>query len=127
MNAILTATMALGALAGTVLGQETPPQPKITGVLVILTPNGNASVQKVMKVMRAEIRATVELYVQGRIRQWFSRGDGRGVVFLLDAKSEDEARTVIEAMPLYKENLMDHQYIPVGPLLPLRMLLNGAQ
>jgi len=127
MNSIMTATMAFAVLAATALGQETPPQPKITGVLVILSANKNASVQKVMKVMPAEIRATVELYLAGKIHEWFSRGDGRGVVFLLDVKSEEEARSLVEGMPLSKEDLMDHQYIPVGPLLPLRMLMNSAQ
>jgi len=31
-----------------------------------------------MNVMPAEIRATVKLYLDGKIRQWYSRGDGRG-------------------------------------------------
>jgi hypothetical protein len=34
----------------------------------------------------------------------------------------------METLPLAKEQLMDHQYIPVGPLMPLRMLMvPGAQ
>jgi hypothetical protein len=34
----------------------------------------------------------------------------------------------MEALPLAKEHLMDHQYISVGPLMPLRALLGtGAQ
>lgn len=127
MKSIMTAIMAATALAGMAQGQETPPQPAITGVLVIITAKNTATVQKVMRVMPAEIRATVELYLEGKIRQWFSRGDGKGVVFLLDAKSEEEARLLMETMPLHKEDLMDHEYIPVGSLLPLRMLLNGAK
>jgi hypothetical protein len=80
-----------------------------------------------MKVMPAEIRATVELYLNGRISQWFSRGDGRGVVFLLDAKDVAEAHALMEGLPLHKENLVDHEYIPVGPLMPLRFLTAGGQ
>jgi hypothetical protein len=84
--------------------------------------------QQVMAVMPAEIRATVKLYFDGKIRQWYSRGDGRGVVFLVDAKTEEEARAVMETLPLAKEQLMDHVYIPVGPLVPLRALMGaGAQ
>jgi hypothetical protein len=42
--------------------------------------------------------------------------------------AEDEARAIIETLPLAKEQLMDHDYIPVGPLMPLRMLIGpGAQ
>jgi hypothetical protein len=66
----------------------------------------------------------VKLYFDGKIRQWYSRGDGRGVVFLVDAKTEDEARAAMETLPLAKEHLMDHVYIPVGPLMPLRALMN---
>jgi len=40
-----------------------------------------------------------------------------------DAKTEDEARAVMETLPLAKEQLMDHQYVPVGPLMPLRILM----
>ena len=53
----------------------------------------------------------------------YSRGDGKGVIFLVDAKTEDEARAVMETLPLAKEHLMEHQYIPVGPLMPLTMLI----
>jgi hypothetical protein len=32
----------------------------------------------------------------------------------------------METLPLAKEQLMDHAYIPVGPLMPLRALM-GAE
>jgi hypothetical protein len=100
--------------------------PKITEVLVIQTARHDVNPQQIMAVMPAEIRATVKLYFDGKIRQWYSRGDGRGVVFLVDAKTEDEARALMETLPLAKENLMDHVYIPVGPLMPLRALMGGG-
>jgi hypothetical protein len=76
--------------------------------------------------MPTEIRATVKLYLDGKIREWYSRGDGKGVVFLVDAKTEEDARTLMESLPLAKEQLMEHQYIPVGPLMPLRALNPAA-
>ena len=102
--------------------------PNTTEVLVILTPKQGVTAQQVMAVIPAEIRATVKFYLDGKIRQWYSRGDGKGVIFLVDAKTEDEARAIMETLPLAKEQLMDHQYIPVGPLMPLRALIGpGAQ
>ena len=102
--------------------------PKTTEVIVIQTPRQGVTPDQIMAVIPAEIRATVKLYLDGKIRQWYSRGDGKGVVFLIDAKSEDEARAIMETLPLAKEHLMDDQYIPVGPLMPLRALLGpGAQ
>lgn len=99
------------------------PSPKTTEVLVILTARPGVTRQQIMTIMPAEIRATVKLYLDGTIRQWYSRGDGKGVVFLIDAKTVEEAHTVIDAMPLSKENLVDHEYIPVGPLMPLTFLI----
>ena len=69
----------------------------------------------------------MKVYFEGKIRQWYSRGDDIGVVFLVDAKTEDEARALMETLPLAKEHLMDHAYIPVGPLMPLRALMGPAQ
>jgi len=102
------------------------PSPKTTEVLVILTARQGVTRQQIMKVMPAEIRATVKLYLDGRIRQWYSKGDGKGVILFIDAKTIEEAQAVIEAMPLSKENLTDHEYIPVGPLLPLGVLMGGG-
>jgi hypothetical protein len=102
--------------------------PKITEVMVIQTAKQGVTAQQIMAVIPAEIRATVKLYLDGKIRQWYSRGDGKGVIFLVEAKTEDEARALMETLPLAKEQLMDHEYIPVGPLMPLRALIGpGAQ
>ena len=97
--------------------------PKTTEVIVIETPRQGVTPDQIMAVIPAEIRATVKLYLDGKIRQWYSRGDGKGVIFVVDAKTEDEARAIMETLPLAKEHLMDHQYIPVGPLMPLRALI----
>ena len=101
-----------------------PLTPKTTEVMVILTAREGVTRQQIMTVMPAEIRATVKLYLDGTIRQWYSRGDGRGVIFLIDAKTAADAHAVVDTMPLSKENLVDHEYIPVGPLVPLAALIS---
>jgi hypothetical protein len=97
--------------------------PTTTGVMVILTAKAGVTREQVMAVMPGEIRQTVQLYLNGKIREWYSRGDGRGVVFLLDSGDVAEAQAIMEGLPLAKQNLMDHEYIAVGPLLPLRLLM----
>jgi hypothetical protein len=102
--------------------------PKTTEVMVILTAKQGITRQQIMVIMPSEIRETVKLYLDGKIHQWYSRGDGKGTVFLIDAKTPDEARAVMETLPLSKEHLMDYEYIPVGPLMPLMGLMGaGAQ
>ena len=47
----------------------------------------------------------MKLYLDGKIRQWYSRGDGKGVVFLVDAKTEDETHaTLMETLPLARNS-----------------------
>ena len=101
------------------------PSPKTTEVMVIQTAKQGVTRQQIMNIMPAEIRATVKLYLDGKIRQWYSRGDGRGVVFFLDVKTVDEAHAIIETLPLSKEKLLDHEYIPVGPVMPLAALMGA--
>ena len=97
--------------------------PKVSQVMVLETPRQGVTFKQIMAVMPEEVEATVKLYLDGKIREWYSRGDGKGVVFLVEAQTEDEARAIMETLPLAKQQLMDHQYIPVGPLMPLRALM----
>ena len=129
MKAIRNVALALTLTAGAAL-MSTPSVaqtqtflPTVTGVMVILTVKMGVTRERVMAVMPAEIRQTAQLYLNGKIREWYSRGDGRGVVFLLDTRDVAEAHGIMDALPLGKQDLMDHEYIPVGPLLPLRLLL----
>ena len=132
MIPFLMATLPVAAVAqsrsAVASGVPSVAIPKTTEVLVIQTAKQGVTPDQIMAVIPAEIRSTVKLYLDGKIRQWYSRGDGKGVIFLVDAKTEDEARAFMETLPLAKEHLMDHQYIPVGPLMPLRALVGpGAQ
>ena len=97
-----------------------------TGVFALLKAKPGVTRERVMAIMPAEIRATVQLYLEGKIREWYAREDGRGAVFLLNARDVAEASSIMESLPLAKEDMLDHEYIPVGPLMPLRLLLGGA-
>jgi hypothetical protein len=126
---LLTSVLA----ATSVAQSQSPSQPsgapmaKTTEVMVILTAKEGVTRQQIMNIMPAEIRATVRLYLDGKIRQWYSRGDGRGVILVLDAKTVEGAHAIMDTLPLTKENLMDHEYIPVGPLVPLAALIGDGQ
>jgi hypothetical protein len=97
--------------------------PATTGVLAILTVKPGITREMVMAMMSREVRRTVQLYLNGKIREWYSRGDGRGAIFLLDTTDVAEASAIMDDLPLAKEGLIDHDYIPVGPLSPLRLLM----
>ncbi len=121
--ALTLALTGLTAMTQSSAAQAPAASPVITGVMVILTVKAGVTREQVMAVMPAEIRQTTQLYLDGRIREWYSRGDNRGVIFLLATRDVAEAHTIMEGLPLAKQNLMDHDYIAVGPLVPLGLLL----
>ena len=102
---------------------QAPVQPKVTHVLATLTLKPGIARDQFMKVMQTEVRQTVGLYLDGKIQEWYARGDGKGVVFLLNCTTVDEAKAMLEALPLVKENFASFEYMPLGPLTPLRLLL----
>jgi hypothetical protein len=65
----------------------------------------------------------VLLYLDGKIDQWWYRKDGKGVVFLMNTTSLEEANQVLEGLPLHQANLLTFELIPLGPLAPLHLLL----
>jgi len=125
LMAVLPAASVAQSQSGGASGVPTIAIPKTTAVLVIETPKPGVTPQQIMAVIPEETRATVKVYLDGRIREWYARGDGKGVIFLVDAKTEEEARAFMETLPLAKQQLMDHEYIPVGPLMPVRALIGA--
>ncbi len=95
----------------------------VSGVMVLVTAKPRVTRDQIMAVMPAEVRQTVQLYLGGKVRQWYSRADGRGAVFLLDAKDVAEARAIMESLPLSQQSLVDDEYIAVSPLQPLGLLM----
>ncbi len=116
----------LPAIAAVSLFAQAPTTPKVTQVMATLTVKPGISRDEIGKVMPTEVRDTVRLYLDGKISQWYARGDGKGVVFFIDCKTVDEARAILEALPLVKGNLASFDYMPLGPLSPLQILLAPA-
>jgi hypothetical protein len=116
---VLVATlMPVAAVA-----QPAAAPPPITAVLATLTVKPGVDRTALLNTMPQEVSDTVKLYLDGKIQQWFARGDGRGVVFIMNAKSVEEAKTITDALPLIKSNLATFEFLPLGPLTPLRFLL----
>jgi len=83
----------------------------------LLTPEQRA------EIMPHEVPDTVLLYMEGGIDQFFSRQDGKGPLFLLNAASTAAAQEMMNKLPLVKAGLLDFEFIELGPLRPLRLLL----
>jgi hypothetical protein len=117
--------LAMGLLLILPLYPQPPAAPpRATDVMVTLSAKPGVERERVMKVMPDEIRSTVRLYLDGKIRQWYSRADGKGVIFILDCKDVAEARSMMEALPLAKQQLVNLEYTALAPLSPLGLLLD---
>ena len=73
-----------------------------------------------------EVPATLRLYLAGKIDQWWIRQTQTGPVFLLNVTSLEEARALMETLPLGQAGLMKHEFFELGPLTPLHLLLTAV-
>jgi hypothetical protein len=93
-----------------------------TKILAIGTINPEVDPAKVFTILPNEVRDTVDLYLNGKIDQWYSQQERRGVVFILNVTDPAAARDMLEKLPLGQAHLMSFELIPIGPLNPLRQL-----
>lgn len=122
---IKAAAAALLLLASQAAAQApTPAAPTpTTRILAVGTLVPGADVQAVRRILPSEVRATAQLYLDGKIDQWYSQQGRGGVVFILNVTDPEAARDMLNALPLGEAHLMRFDLIPLGPLNPLRQLL----
>jgi hypothetical protein len=104
-----------------------PPAPTpTTRILAIGTLNPGIDPASALAILPTEVRETVKLYLDGKIEQWYSLQERRGVVFILNVTDKAAAHEMLERLPLGQAHLMSFELIPLGPLNPLRQLLGPA-
>jgi hypothetical protein len=59
------------------------------------------------------------------MEQFWLRDKDKGVIFLINVDSVDEADRLLNALPLGQANLLTFDLMPIGPLLPLGMLMKA--
>ncbi len=112
--------------AGLQIQPQTPPVPvpiPVTEVMVMTKLKPGVALSDVANIMQEEVRAALQLYLDGKIEQWFTRGDGKGAVFFLRCKTTEEAQAILAGLPAVKAGYLDVEYIPVGPFSRLRVLV----
>lgn len=115
--------VALGAAGAAWAAKELPKVPT-TKIIAIGSLTPTATPEAVSAVLPEEVRETVKLSLAGKIEQWNVRTDKSGVVFVLNLTNVEDARDMFAKMPLDKAGLMTFEFIPVGPLSPLALLLD---
>ena len=114
------ALILLGIKTG--YSQSAPTPAPTTKILAIGTINPGVDWAKVNAILPGEVKATVNLYLEGKIDQWYSLQDRKGVAFILNVTNTAAAHEMLEKLPLGQAHLMSFELIPLGPLNPLRKL-----
>ena len=70
-----------------------------------------------------EVPATLQIYLDVKMEQFWLRDKEAGVIFLMTVDSVEEADTILKALPLGRANLLTFELMPIGPLSPLAMLI----
>lgn len=76
--------------------------------------------------MPSEVPATLQLYLEGKMEQFWLQDQKKGVIFLMNVDSVDEADQLLKNLPLGRANLLTFDLLPIGPLLPLGLLMKAA-
>jgi hypothetical protein len=125
MTLLYLPALVLGA--GLQMQPQTAPSPApspapVTAVIAMTSLKPGVSLPDVTKLVQEEVRVGVQLYLEGKIDQWYPRADGKGAVLFLHCKTVEEGRAILASLPLVKGGYIEVEYIPVGPFSGLRVL-----
>jgi len=91
-------------------------------VFAIATINQAIPSPEVRKHLPQEVPATLQLYLDGWIEQfWFREKLGR--IFLMNVGSVEQAERILGELPLVVDGLMSFELMPVTTLSPLAVLI----
>ena len=93
-------------------------------VFAIASPKPTLTPEKIQQHMPNEVPATLKLYLDGKVEQFWFR-EKAGPIFLMNVESVEQAKATLDTLPLVADGLMSYDLIPVGPLAPLGMLIAG--
>jgi hypothetical protein len=85
----------------------------------------NVTREQLLPHLPKEVPATLQHYLGGKIEQfWFQ--ENKGPIFLMNVASVEEAKAELATLPLVAAKLMTYEFLPVGPLMPLGLLIQAA-
>ena len=93
-------------------------------VFAIYTIKSGTTPEQLKQHMPNEVPATLKLYLDGKIEQFWFR-EGAGPIFLLNVDSVEQAQSELEKLPLVAGKAASFELMPVSPLKPLGMLIQG--
>jgi hypothetical protein len=93
-------------------------------VFAIASAKAPLTPDQLQKHMPKEVPATLKHYLDGKIDQFWFR-EKAGPIFLMNVDSIEEAKAELDTLPLVQAGLMTYEFMPVTPLRPLGLLIQG--
>jgi hypothetical protein len=93
-------------------------------VMAVASPKSPLTAEQRKQHLPSEVPATLKLYLDGVVEQFWYR-EKVGPIFLMNVESVDQAKATLDALPLVAANLMTYELMPIGPLVPLGLLIQG--
>ncbi len=96
-------------------------------VLAIAKVDPKTTPTKMQPYLEEEVRHAWKLYREGTLREMYDRQDRRGVVFVLECGSIDEARNTLNGLPFVREKLIDFETMSLEPFSYFEMLFGDHE
>jgi hypothetical protein len=80
--------------------------------------------EQLQQIMPKEVPATLKHYLDGTVEQFWFR-EKAGPIFLMNVESLDQAKAELATLPLVVAGLMTYELMPVTPLRPLGLPIQG--
>jgi len=101
---------------------------KYMKILAIAKIFESTTVEKIRPYMIEEVKQAWNLYKEGIIQEMYSCKEQKmGVVFILECESVKKAKVALGELPFVRENLIDFEYIPLGPFTFFEALFKEEQ
>ena len=71
-----------------------------------------------------EVNHTIKMYLADVVREIYFRQDRSGTVLMLEAPTLEDARAMIDKLPMVQAGQISFDLIPLGPFVPLALLLD---
>lgn len=95
-------------------------------VMAIASANAPLTQEQRQEHLPHEVPATLRHYLNGEIEQFWFR-ENAGPIFLMNVESVEAARASLATLPLVAAGLMSYELMPLQPLMPLGLLIQGSR
>lgn len=95
-------------------------------IIVLAQRSPKVTLEQMRPHFQAEVQAVWDLYLEGTVREFYTRADEGGPAILaVESESIDAARKALQKLPLVEMNMIDLDFVPLAPFKSLSHLFQA--